>query len=92
MRDDLKGRHLSFTEIAKLVGENWQNLPPSEKEPYEAQAFADKERYNQELAEYKETENYKQYNQYLIDFKAKQASQQQGKQHFCYPLEVNLTV
>merc|ERR1711939_1067025 len=35
MREDLKGRNLSFTEIAKLVGENWQNLTPGEKDPYE---------------------------------------------------------
>ncbi|KAH8815034.1 hypothetical protein F5884DRAFT_663987 [Xylogone sp. PMI_703] len=78
MREDLKGRHLSFTEIAKLVGENWQTLTPAEKEPYEQQAFTAKEKYNQELNEYKKTEQYKEYARYLADFKAKQMSQQQG--------------
>jgi hypothetical protein len=78
MREELKGRNLSFTEIAKLVGENWQNLAPAEKEPYEQQAFADKERYNNELAEYKKTNNYKEYAQYLAEFKARQSTQQQG--------------
>lgn len=78
MREELKGRHLSFTEIAKLVGENWQTLTPAEKEPYEQQAFAAKEKYNQELNEYKKTEQYKEYARYLADFKAKQLSQQQG--------------
>lgn len=78
MREDLKGRNLSFTEIAKLVGENWQNLTPAEKEPYEQQAFSAKERYNNELAEYKQTNQYKEYSQYLVEFKARQSNQQQG--------------
>ncbi|TAQ84846.1 hypothetical protein B7494_g6832 [Chlorociboria aeruginascens] len=77
MREDLKGRNLSFTEIAKLVGENWQNLSPAEKEPYEQQAFTDKDRYNNELAEYKKTQNFRDYAQYLAEFKARQANQQQ---------------
>lgn len=78
MREELKGRNLSFTEIAKLVGENWQNLSSGEKDPYEGQAFSAKERYNGELAEYKKTANYRDYSQYLADFKARQAQQQQG--------------
>ncbi|EHL02497.1 putative High mobility group protein 20A [Glarea lozoyensis 74030] len=78
MREELKGRNLSFTEIAKLVGENWQNLAPAEKEPYEQQAFSAKERYNGELAEYKKTAKYQEYAQYLVEFKARQANQQQG--------------
>ena len=78
MREELKGRNLSFTEIAKLVGENWQNLSPGEKEPYEQQAFSAKERYNNELTEYKKTERYKEYSQYLIDFKSRHSNSQQG--------------
>jgi hypothetical protein len=78
MRVDLKGRHLSFTEIAKLVGENWQSLPPNEKEPYETQAFNMKEMYNAELAEYKKTENHRKYMEYLNEFKDKQAGVQHG--------------
>ena len=79
MREDLKGRNLSFTEIAKLVGENWQNLAPTEKEPYEQQAFTAKERYNAELSEYKKTESYRTYSIYLAEFKVKQSNQQTGK-------------
>ncbi|KAI9053781.1 hypothetical protein LZ554_002730 [Drepanopeziza brunnea f. sp. 'monogermtubi'] len=77
MREDLKGRNLSFTEIAKLVGENWQNLSPSEKDPYEQQASAAKERYNNELAEYKKTEHYTEYMHYLAEFKARHSNPQQ---------------
>lgn len=79
MREELKGRNLSFTEIAKLVGENWQNLGPTEKEPYEQQAFSAKEKYNNELTEYKKTEQYKEYSLYLVEFKARHATGQQGK-------------
>ncbi|KAG7151073.1 High mobility group protein 20A like [Verticillium longisporum] len=78
MRDDLKGRNLTFTEIAKLVGENWQSLSPVEKEPFETQALNAKEKYNQDLAEYKKTYDYKKYAQYLHDFKQKQLHQNQA--------------
>ena len=78
MREQLKGRNLSFTEIAKLVGENWQSLQPHEKDPYEQKAFAAKEKFNNELAEYKKTNHYKEYQQYLAEFKARQGHQQQG--------------
>lgn len=78
MREDLKGRNLTFTEIAKLVGENWQNLSQAEKEPYESQAQAAKDKYNHDLAEYKKTPGYRAYMNYLQDFKAKHANQSQG--------------
>lgn len=77
IREDLKHQQLSFTDIAKRVGENWQNLPPTEKEPYETEAFAAKDKYNSALAEYKKTENFRNYQNYLADFKAKQSSIQQ---------------
>ncbi|KXH61141.1 HMG box protein [Colletotrichum salicis] len=80
MRDDLKGRNLTFTEIAKLVGEHWQNLTPGEKEPYETSALKAKEKYNHDLAEYKKTTEYRKYNLYLQDFKARQASANQAKE------------
>ena len=69
VRDDLTGQNLSFTEIAKLVGKKWQKLLPSEKEPYEAQALASKQRYPQELANYKKTCYFLQHSQYMLEFK-----------------------
>ncbi|KAJ0290807.1 hypothetical protein COL940_000690 [Colletotrichum noveboracense] len=79
MRDELKGRNLTFTEIAKLVGEHWQNLTPAEKEPYETSALKAKEKYNHDLAEYKKTPEFRKYTAYLADFKARQASANQGE-------------
>ncbi|QPH01314.1 hypothetical protein C2857_005513 [Epichloe festucae Fl1] len=79
MRDDLKSQNLTFTEIAKLVGENWQSLQPVEKVFFESQANAAKERYHQQLAEYKKTPEYRKYAQYLHDFKERQAKQFKGQ-------------
>lgn len=72
MREDLKSHNLSFTEIAKLVGENWQNLDQIERESYENQANAAKDKYRRRLAEYKKTPEHQRYAQYLQEFKEKQ--------------------
>lgn len=48
-------------------------LSAEEKEPYESQASAAKEKYHAEMAKYKKTDAYKEYTQYLADFKAKNA-------------------
>ena len=71
IREDVKDQNLSFTSIAKLVGDRWQKLDPAGKEPYEAQANAAKERYNILWSTYKKTESYRDYMRYLADFKAK---------------------
>lgn len=71
VREDVRSEKLSFTDIAKLVGDKWQKLSPAGKEPYEAQASAAKEKYNSELLAYKKTDEYKEYLQYLADFKTK---------------------
>lgn len=82
MREDLKSQNLTFTEIAKLVGENWQSLAPTERETYESQANAAKEKYHRDLAEYKKTPEYRKYAHYLQEFKDKQAKQNQGMDLF----------
>ena len=74
IREELKPQNLSFTEIAKRVGERWQLLAPEEKEPYESQAGSLKERYSADFAKYKRTSHYKEYIEYLADFKAKNAA------------------
>ncbi|KAI9797014.1 MAG: hypothetical protein M1833_005847 [Piccolia ochrophora] len=71
IRESLKGQNLSFTDIAKLVGEKWQDLSPEEKGPYESQAASAKEKYKLEMTEYKKTDSYKEYMQYLNDFNSR---------------------
>ncbi|CEJ95070.1 hypothetical protein VHEMI10573 [[Torrubiella] hemipterigena] len=79
MRDDLKSQNLTFTEIAKLVGENWQSLSPSERDVFERKANAAKDKYRRDMAEYKKTPQYRKYSQYLHEFKEKQARHTQAK-------------
>ncbi|KAF5660587.1 hypothetical protein FHETE_8868 [Fusarium heterosporum] len=69
---------LFSNKIAKLVGENWQNLNANEKEAYESQANADKEKYHRDLMEYKKTPDYRKYVQYLHEFKEKQSKRTQA--------------
>ena len=71
IREEVKGQNLSFTDIAKLVGERWQELTPAAKEPFEAQAAQVKEKYTSELAQYKKTDAFREYSQYLANFKVK---------------------
>jgi HMG (high mobility group) box len=71
IREEVRGQNLSFTDIAKLVGERWQKLNPEAKEPFESEANAAKERFNTELVQYKKTESYKEYTRYIADFKVK---------------------
>lgn len=71
VREELKNENLSFSEIAKKVGERWQVLPAESKEPYETQAAAAKGQYLAAMAQYKKTAEYKNYLEYLADFKSK---------------------
>lgn len=75
IRDEVKSQNLSFTEIARLVGEKWQKLDPEEKSIFETRAAANKDEYNKLLADYKKTTVYKDYMEYLADFKAKHGGQ-----------------
>jgi len=79
MREQLKGQDLSFTEMAKVVGERWQVLSADSREVYEKRAAVTKEKYNVELADYKKTESYANYVEYLADFKAKNAPENNGR-------------
>lgn len=70
----MRPQNLSFTGIAKRVGESWQILAPEHKEPYESQASAAKEKYHTKLMVYKKTDQYRDYAEYLAEFKLKNAS------------------
>lgn len=71
IREEVRGENLSFTDIAKLVGDRWQNLTSNAKEPFESQANRAKDRFNAQLAQYKKTDSYQEYNHYIAEFKAK---------------------
>ncbi|CAK7266883.1 hypothetical protein SEPCBS119000_002257 [Sporothrix epigloea] len=79
IREELRGRAMTFTEIAKHVGESWQGLTATQREPYETQAQLAKEKYNSDLATYKKTDAYKKYLVYLQEFRAKHSAPTQDK-------------
>jgi hypothetical protein len=78
VREELKGQDLSFTEIAKVVGERWQVLPAEIREACEQQANVAKDKFYSELSDYKKTPEYLQYQEYLTDFKAKHRNPRSG--------------
>ncbi|KAF1984636.1 HMG-box [Aulographum hederae CBS 113979] len=79
VRETLKGQDLTFTEIAKIVGERWQVLSSDARETCEKQAGTAKEKYYAQLAEYKKTLQYTRYQEYLAEFKAKHAVPQNSR-------------
>lgn len=83
IREELKPENLSFTAIAKRVGERWQDIPAEEKEPYESEASVAKEKYHAEMADYKTTKFYREYQLYFAEFKAKHAANS-GMYHLLY--------
>ncbi|EOY03380.1 hypothetical protein QUC31_017753 [Theobroma cacao] len=44
---------IAFTEVGKVLGDKWKKMSAEEKEPYEAKARADKQRYTDEKSGYK---------------------------------------
>jgi regulator of protease activity HflC (stomatin/prohibitin superfamily) len=79
VREEVKGRDLSFTEIAQLVGKRWQLLAPETRKNLEREADMAKEKYSAAVTEYKMTPQYAQYRKYLADFNAKYAASSPGK-------------
>lgn len=64
-------KDVSFADMAKIVGERWQALEGGIRQSYETEAIATKTKYQEQLAEYKKTAQYRDYQAYLADFKAK---------------------
>ncbi|KAF2841802.1 hypothetical protein M501DRAFT_1013192 [Patellaria atrata CBS 101060] len=63
----------SFVDIAKAVGRQWQLLDPAVKQKWEAEAAHAMDAYTKEMDSYKLTDQYRDYQAYLDDFKARQA-------------------
>ncbi|XP_050445028.1 high mobility group protein 20A [Cataglyphis hispanica] len=55
--------NLTFTEITKLLASEWSKLPGDQKQQYLDAAEQDKERYNREFNNYKQTEAYRLFNE-----------------------------
>ncbi len=59
----------SFVEIAREVGQQWQNLDASEKEKWVSEAEAAMGEYEKQMELYRQTEDFQKYQQYLETFK-----------------------
>jgi len=81
VRELLDDQDLSFTEMAKVVGERWQVLPSPDREDFKGRAAAEKDKYNAELADYKKTDKFREYQAYLKDFKAQAAGNVSGRRN-----------
>ncbi|KAI9361005.1 hypothetical protein BD770DRAFT_383935 [Pilaira anomala] len=71
-RAQLKDHNMSFVEIAKLVGDQWKNLGINLKHQYERTAMRAKDQYIDALNAYRQTNEYKNYQTYLNNFKSEQ--------------------
>ena len=79
-REQVKDQNLSFIQLSKIVGENWQQLSHDEKEEWKKKGAVPWERYKAELAEYQKTDAFRDYQRYLADFKtAQDVKSPQGK-------------
>lgn len=54
---------LTFADITKLLASEWSKLPSDQKQQYLDAAEQDKERYNREFNNYKQTEAYRLFNE-----------------------------
>jgi hypothetical protein len=59
VRKELKDYNMSFTELARIVGNRWKNIDGDLKEKYEDGANMAKDDYLQQLSEYQKTDEYK---------------------------------
>lgn len=69
VREEEKSKNLSFTQLARLVGEKWKSLGSSEKEDIEAHAADVKKQYTADVTVYKKSLEYHLYQTYLTEFK-----------------------
>ncbi|KAF2655406.1 hypothetical protein K491DRAFT_426841 [Lophiostoma macrostomum CBS 122681] len=63
---------LSFVDIAKEVGRRWQVLPPEQKRIWESHAARAMQEHEVQMDEYKKTDSWRKYQNYLSDFKSQQ--------------------
>ncbi|ORX90605.1 HMG-box [Basidiobolus meristosporus CBS 931.73] len=74
VRAEYKNQNMTFTEIAKIVGDRWKAISREEKEQVELSATQAREGYYEALRSYKETDEYKEYQMYLAEFRKKSSS------------------
>ncbi|KAF2138580.1 uncharacterized protein K452DRAFT_311513 [Aplosporella prunicola CBS 121167] len=69
LRADPSVNSLSFVAIAREVGRQWQALPMESRHAWESQAAKAMQEYEAQMDEYRTTENYRRYQNYLKGFR-----------------------
>jgi len=64
------------TVVTKRCGQMWKNASEEEQAKYKDRSKALKEKYDEDLAAYKQTQNYRDYQEILKEFKEKQKAQE----------------
>jgi hypothetical protein len=68
---------MSFSQISSYVGASWQLIGNREMSEWNVQAATTREIYLEDLGKYKQTAEYKEYQNYLVDFRLKNFSSHQ---------------
>jgi hypothetical protein len=76
LRTDPVVSQLSFVNIAREVGRQWQDLPAEQKRVWESNAARAMQEFESQMDEYKKTDTWRKYQVYLNDFKLQQAQAQ----------------
>ena len=79
VREVYKDVEVSFTDMAKIVGEKWQTLASDDRAKFEHRAAADKEQYRAAMAEYKKTREFAEYEEYIKVFKERNNDGKKGR-------------
>ncbi|XP_048473147.1 high mobility group protein 20A isoform X6 [Rhincodon typus] len=94
-REQLRAQRpdVPFSEITRMLGNEWSKLPADDKQHYLDEAERDKERYMKELEQYQQTEAYKRFSQKADDKRhTKGLSQDEGSRtnNFSVPEQTEL--
>ena len=92
-REQVDVQNLSFTNLSKEVEKRWQALAFDEKETWSQRGAGSWEEYKTKMANYQKTDQYRDYQRYLADFKATQKSSTKRdatrQSHTAYGTEVS---
>ena len=67
MRKQYQDRNLSFSDLAKQIGQDWQNCPSDVRDAYLSTAVKEKETYDGSMSQYRSTDEHHEYQQYLAE-------------------------